>query len=401
MVRNPARAIAGAIGSAGARWSNRAFAPRVRAREAVCARTGYSSAAVEYAFDALFGTLRPGAIEAVIADELGSIDVLDGFCQRAGRPRARALPAGRVGVVSSRTTIGVAIVPAVFALCAKCDVLVKDREDRLVASFFETLAEELPDLRDRAIARPWSGAGESPELFACNVVVAFGSDVTLTSVAERLRFPARLIAYGSKASAGYVTRESLASEGSARALARGAARDLVLYDTEGCLSLHALFVERGASVSPERFVDLLAAEIRDALAAFPASAFDGESAVRRAAVRDLETFRGRALVYSDRRAGYLAVLDPPTANPPAFLPLTLGVHSVDGPSQAADYLERHDIGIEALAVGQMRPDVRSLAERLGAARIASFGTLQAPPLGAFHGGRPRISDFVRWIVDET
>ena len=97
------------------------------------------------------------AIEAVIADELGCLDVLDGFVERAGRPPARALPLGRVCIVSSRTTIGVAILPAIFALCAKCDVLVKDREDHLVAAFFETLGDELAELRDAATAQTWKG----------------------------------------------------------------------------------------------------------------------------------------------------------------------------------------------------------------------------------------------------
>jgi hypothetical protein len=45
--------------------------------------------------------------------------------------------------------------------------------------------------------------------------------------------------------------------------------------------------------------------------------------------------------------------------------------------------------------------VRSMAAAIGASRIASFGTLQTPPLGTFHGGRPRIAEFVRWVSDQT
>ena len=75
------------------------------------------------------------------------------FALRPGRPRARAIAAGSVCVVSSRTTIGVAIVPAVFALCAKCDVLVKDREDGLVRAFFSTLAEERAEFAEAARAQ--------------------------------------------------------------------------------------------------------------------------------------------------------------------------------------------------------------------------------------------------------
>ncbi len=399
MVKKPVRAIVAAIAAAAARWSDAAFAPRARARDAVSARTGYSPKAVDYAFDALFGALRSDAIEAIVTDELGCLDVLDGFVERGGRPPTRALPIGRVCIVSSRTTIGVAIVPAVFALCAKCDVEVKDRDDALVAAFFETLAEEFGGFRDAAHARVWNGEADAQSLRGFDAVVAFGNDATLASISTALPYPARMVAYGSKASAGYVGRDALASEDDARAIARGAARDLVLYDTEGCLSLHALFVEDGAAITPQRFTNILGDAI-DAAAGEFATAGHGDAAARRAASRELAAFRGDSYV-SSPGAGYLAVLDPPLDERPTFLPLTIGVRSVDRPSQAAEYLERHGIAIEALAIAPRRTDLVMLAQRVGASRVARFGSLQTPQLGGFHGGRPRIAEFVRWMVDET
>ena len=90
MVKNPVRSVIAAIHAAALRWSDRHFAPRIETRDAVSARTGYSLAAVEYALDRLFGALRREAIEAIIADELGSVDVLDGFAARPARPQASA-----------------------------------------------------------------------------------------------------------------------------------------------------------------------------------------------------------------------------------------------------------------------------------------------------------------------
>ena len=402
MVKKPVRSIIGAVAAAAACWSEAGFGPRTRIREAVGARTGYSLSAVDFALDALFGSLRRDAIEAVIADELGSLDVLDGFAARHGRPPAHALPCGRVCIVSSRTTIGVAIVPAIFALCAKCDVTVKDRDDHLVAAFFETLHGELGELRAAATARAWTGDGDSAGLAAFDAVVAFGNDSTLAEIAGALPFSTRLIPYGSKASAGYVAREALASESSARAVARSAARDLVLYETEGCMSLHVLFAERGGILAPHRFAELLVAELPAAAAEFPPGSRDAVVAARRAMARDLEDFRGgSSRLYSDPQAASLVVLDPPSEQPPAFLPLAIGIHSVDSAPQAAAYLNRHGITIEALAIAHPRPDLLSFAAQIGAARLAPFGALQTPPLGAFHGGRPRVAEFVRWIVDET
>lgn len=396
------RSIVSAIDAAAARWRDAGFPARVRALDAVSARTGYSLPAVEYAFDRLFGTLRRDAIEAVIADELGCLEVLDEFVDRPGLPRARAFPVGRLCVVSSRTTIGVAIVPAIFALCAKCDVLVKDREDHLVAAFFATLTAELPELGDAAAAQTWQSDDDAADLGGFDTVVAFGNDATLAAIAAKLQYPQRLIGFGSKASAGYIASGALAGERAARALARGAALDLVLYETEGCLSMHALFVERGGRVSADRFAELFVEAIRAVAQEFAPAHRDAAGAARVASARDLAMFRDNgASVHSVPVAEYLVVVDPPFEEPPFFLPRAIALRSVEYPAQAAEYLERHSIELEALAIAGDSSELMELAARTKAARLTVFGALQAPPLGTFHGGRPRIAEFVRWITDET
>jgi hypothetical protein len=403
MVKKPVRSIVAAIDAAAARWSDAGFAPRARARDAVSARTAYSDAMIEYAFDSLFGSLQRDAIEAIIADELGSPDALDSFVSRVGRPRARAVPIGRVCVISSRTTVGVAIVPAVFALCAKCDVLVKDREDHLISAFFATLAEEMPELKVSAAAISWQSEREPLDLAGFAAVVAFGSDATLAAIASRLPHTARFVPYGSKASAGYVTREALSDPESAREIALRAATDLLLYETEGCLSLHALFVERGGSVSPERFCSMLAQAIGARASELGAARPDGRRLAKLAMARDVATFRGSdgGSTLTDSGSSYLLLVDPGWDEPPPLISRALPVRSVDEPSQAAAYVQRHRIELEAFAVADERRDVADAALRMGATRIARLGALQSPALGDFHGGRPRIAEFVRWISDET
>jgi hypothetical protein len=400
----PVRSIVRAISDAAERWSDGDFPPRVRALDAVAARTGYSLPVCEYALDRLFFSMTRDAIEAAIASELGTLDALDGFVARPGRPRARALPVGRVCIVSSRTTIGVALTPAIFALCAKCDVLVKDREDSLAAAFFSTLAEELDELSAAAVAQTWDAQHDLRELGDCAAVVAFGDDATLARIRASLPIATRMLPFGSKASFGYVAREALAEDAQARRIAEGAARDLVLYDTEGCLSLHALFVERGGIVSPSDFAGLLARAVERAAVEFPSGERTAYDAHKTSGARDLAAFRaagGSGIVYSNAAASYLAVLDPPASEPPAFLPRAIGIHSVDSPAEATAYLARHRVPVEAIAVAGARADVVEMALGCGAARIAPFGELQAPPLGGNHGGRPRIAEFVRWVTDET
>ncbi len=400
----PVRFIANAIADAAARWSDRNFQSRARALGAVCERTGYSKPVVNYALDRLFESLTAPAIESTIAAELGSMDALDDFVAFSGRPRARALPIGRVCIVSSRTTVGVAIVPAIFALCAKCPVVVKDREDALVAAFFETLRERLGDCGDDVVARSWNGSQADAELSNYAGVVAFGSDDTLEEIRRGLSNATRFLAFGSKASCGYIGRGALASVAGAERVAQGAARDLVLYDTEGCMSLHALFVEREAAVGPHEFAVILARALERAAAEFPLGSRDPLAAARTAAARDRAAFRaaaGDGEFFADRDASYLVLLDPPRDEPPPFLPRTLAMYGVGAPAEALAYLARHRLAIEAIAVAGARPEIVAAAIRAGAARIAAFGQLQAPPAGSFHGGRPRIAPFVRWIADET
>ena len=396
----PVRSIVDAIDAAASAWRNPALEARQRARSAVSERMEYSLPVVDYAFDRLFGSITAEGLRSVIAAELGGLDVLDRFVEREPGLRARALPVGRVCIVSSRTTIGVAIVPAILALCAKCDVRVKDREDHLVASFLATLGAAMPQLAAAAVAMPWQSERDRVDLAEYDCVVAFGTDATLKAISNTLRVPTRYIAYPAKASAGYVAKDALQRDGDVATLAENAARDMLLYDGEGCLSLRVLFVERGGPVSPEAFCGLLARAIETVETHFPAVP-RVEGAATRAMARDLATFRSAV---GDRdgvaETTSLVLHDAPCEEAPLFAPRAVNVRSVDSPADAIEYLQRHHISLESLAVAPGGAAF-DLAAAAGAARIAPFGSLQAPRLGNSHGGRPRIAEFVRWIVDET
>jgi hypothetical protein len=397
----PVRALIRAVSDAARRWCDGDFPPRVRALAAVSERTGYASPVAEYGFDRLFSSISNQALESAIVAELGSLDVLDAFVERNGA-RVRALPVGRTCIISSRTTIGVAIVPAVFAICARCDVLVKDREDHLVASFFRTLIEELPELAECIEARTWDGAANERDLREFAAVVAFGDRPTIERIRSSTDAECRIVTYGPRISAGYVTREMLTA-GRADTIARDAARDVVLYDTEGCLSLRTIFVERGGEVAPDAFFASLARAVERATIEFPASRRKPESAASAGAAYDLAVFRaanGHGVVASDTARTYVATFEPPADRAPDFLPRTIAVHPVDGPAQAIDYIRRHRLALEAWSVSAQRDDVIAAAIASGAARVAPFGALQDPPLTSLHGGRPRIAEFVRWVSDE-
>ncbi|HEX3549511.1 MAG TPA: acyl-CoA reductase [Candidatus Elarobacter sp.] len=397
----PARRIAALVADAAERWRDADFAPRVRATAAIEARLGYTTPVVDFALDRLFGGVTVDALEAAIASELGTVDALDGVVARDGAPAAWARGVDRAVIVSSDTTIGVAVVPAMFALCAKCDVVVKDRSDALVAAFFETLAEEHPAFARSASARAWRGGDDpdEPALLAdAGVVVAFGREDALRAIRDRCGAETRFVPFGHRAGIGVLSRDAAASldAGTAERIAR----DALLYDGEGCLSLHALFVE-AAGDELARVASVLSAAFERVSVEFPAGAGSPERTARVAQYRDVAAFRaagGRGAVF--RAAGAVLVVDPPASDPPPFLPRVLPVMPVAGDDDVVAYVAAHRLPVQVVGVASAGERALALAERVGAVRVAPFGAMQVPPLGGHHGGLPRIADFVRWIDRE-
>lgn len=398
----PARRIVAAIAGAAHRWTGTDFSPRVRSIAAIAERTGYSTPAVEYALDQLFTPITCDALCSTIESEIGSLAALDGFVARAGRPDAFACGVDRACIISSRTTIGVGLIPAIYALCAKSDVTVKDREDHLIAAFFQTLHAEDEAFMQAARAQTFSSTDDAlPDLAAFGCVVAFGTNATLAEIRAACDPNARFVGFGARASAGYLSVAAARDARTRRSMLEGAARDVVLYDSEGCLSLHVLFIESEGAA--REIVADLATAVRSAGAQFPVGADDGLRASRVSTVRNAAAFRaalGQGAVFADDAGTFAIVCDPPHDEPPPFAPRCIAVVPVREPSDAAAYLRRHHVDLEAFAISDGRPDIVTMALGAGAVRLTRFGELQRPPPGGNHGGRGRIVDFIRWIERE-
>ena len=396
--------IVASISDAAERWSDADFPPRVRVTAAIEARLGYSTPVVDYALDRLFFPVRGPALIAAIEAEIGSLAALDGPLERPGDRATFARGVDRVTIVSSDTTIGVALIPALFALCAKCDVTVKDRSDALVSAFFETLADERPEFARAAHARVWNGGDDAAEaalLAASDVVVAFGDDASLRTIRTHLRADARFVPFAHRMSIGYIAARALAQADSRATALRGAARDAILYDGDGCLSLHALFVQG----EPDKSI---AQELAQALGAaaleFPGGALDAARAASVASYRNLAAFRavgGRGAVYSVADDSVTLAIAPPLDAPPPLLPRVLPVYFVDSHTDVAAYIAQHALPIQAIGVATNDVRERELAEMIGAVRICPLGEMQSPPLGGHHGGAARIADFIRYVDAES
>lgn len=394
----PAARIIGFLADCAERWADADFAPRVRVTAALRERLGYTEPVVDYALDRLFFGITRASLAAAIASELGTVAALDGPVARSGAPAAWAYAAGQVAIVSSDTTIGVALPALLFALAAKNRVTVKDRNDALVGAFLATLAQEHPVFATAAHARAWDGGDDPDEaaLFGrADVVVAYGRDEALRAIRAHCGVETRFVPYGHRASIGWLDADAAAALDALGA--ETLVRDALLYDGEGCLSLHALFADvRGAAF--ERLARLLAAACERVAIDFPAGTLSPARDAAAGSARALAAFRaagGRGAVYRGGDATLLA--GAPDDEPPTFAPRVLALRTADADGVAA-YCARHALPVQALGVADpAAPGALALAERIGAVRVARFGTLQDPPLAGHHGGLARIADFVRWI----
>jgi hypothetical protein len=393
----PAQRIVAHIADAAARWRDADFPPRVRATAAIAQRLGYSTPVIEYALDRLFFGITAQGLETAIVAELGAVAALDGPLARTHAPDAWARGVEWAVVISSDTTVGVALVPALFALCAKARVVVKDRSDALVAGFFATLAEEHPAFAGAAIALPWDGGSDpvEDELFAtADVVVAFGRQDALTAIRGRCGVETRFVPFGHRASIGRLSARGVQEFDAMRADAL--VRDALLYDGEGCLSLHATFVT-GRTGALAQVASLLAAAGERAALEFPIGTRSPERTAAIAGYRNLARYRSTTRGGAMIEGGNAVVVEASLDAPPPFLPGALVVIPISGDDDVAAYVAAHRLPVQALGVDTVDADSIALAARIGAVRVCPFGTMQDPPLAGHHGGETRIAPFVRWI----
>ncbi len=391
--------------------------PVRRAAVAALARSGrFPEPMISHALDHAFGPLTRGGIDRWIASELGSAAALDRLVPRRSGPVRRAHGPPWALHVYAGNVPGIPVWPLYAALLLKSAVLAKtaSREPLLAPSLARAIAEEDPDL-GACIAVAWwkGGAGELDRaaLGRAPAVLAFGGEEAVAGVARAARPDAIVVLHGPRVSVSCITREALTALRYGD-LALRAARDIALYDQQGCLSPHAIYVERGGRVSPEDFAsalgEALATEVSAAEAGsvgHPGATRDPEAAARvqlyraQAAFEAAQGERGTRLLGSERATGWTVVAEEGARFEPTPAQRTIRVHAVASLEEACEALRPLARYIEAVALeapGARHAPATETIAALGIPRVAEVGRLQQPSPLAPHGGVGFLAPFVRW-----
>ncbi len=313
-----------------------------------------------------------------------------------GYPEVRA-PLFSVTLVLAGNTPLMAWSPLCAALLAgAARVRVKMSRDETLwpRLFVEALAEVAPGVAGRV--ERYDFPGEDPRTAAlladADAVIAYGSDETVAALRAVAPEGARFFGFGHAVSVGLVHGEA-----EVEAAAAGFARDVLMFDQQGCLSPQGIFTAQSATgdmaAALARALKAEAVRLEVPPVSDPAVA----SAVRRA--RDMALF-----------AGFQVVGDPALRWTVAHcvesrdLPEPVGhgfvyVLPLKEPAEPADLCRRFGWArgrISGVGVaGEVSGDLREALEREGVSRLCRPGEMQTPPLDWPNGGIDLLAELLR------
>jgi hypothetical protein len=407
----PLSEIVDALGRVGARFGTEGDALRERALECLPAGAGYS---VEMARAVLDGMARDWTRERLlrlVEAEFEKTEVLDGFVGVRGRDVMAVGPRLCTQIVSGSVP-GVTVSALIRSLLVKSPTLIKPGLGDIVLPvlFAGALAEEDPAIASALAVVYWPGGTalwEEPAVTGSDLVVAYGSDATISEVRSLTAPTTRFIGYHNRVSVAAIGRRAMTS-GGLKTVARDVAGAVAMFDQRGCVCPGTVFVEEGGERGSGHLAEAIAAALAEAEVRLPAGRLDDQEVAR------LQQFRGMAelgaatgearLFDGGEDATWTVVHEPEPGPAPGCLGRTVRIRSITDASELGRLLVPAALHLQTIGVAGFGERLHGLAEewgRLGASRVVPLREMSFPPPWWYHDGRGPLQDLVRWVeVDE-
>ncbi len=322
---------------------------------------------------------------ALVRGELGHEDALDDF-QPHGAYSAMALPPRTILHIVSGNTPAAGLQSLIRGLLLGARNLCKIPSAGLpeIAEFRQVLPEWLAERVEIS--------GELPNewLARADTVIVFGSDETIAHFRARIRAGQTFIAHGHKLSAGFVFDDPRFDSVS------GAARDVVAFDQQGCLSPHVIYVRGDSRAYAARLADEMAAlNVRDPRG--PISLSD-KIAIR--AAREDFAFRAAndgcaQLWQSVHSTEWTVAFDSMPGFPRS--PLNRFIFIKPMPDDLASELQEIREHLSCAGIWPANSEHAHALAATGFSRICPVGRMQSPPWTWQQDGRRTLADVVTWI----
>jgi hypothetical protein len=204
-----------------------------------------------------------------------------------------------------------------------------------------------------------------------------------------------------------VAREALTGE-TLPQLAEAAAYDVSVWDQQGCLSPHSIYVEQGGGVSALEFADALSVEMERFESKYSRGRISTEAAASFAKLRGAYEFRASAdktvRVFGEAASSWAVIYE----EEPMWATSCLNRLVFVKPIARLEDLPKHlsavrgklsCVGLEA--DGKRWESLAELFVTLEANRVCPLGRMQRPLPCWHHDGRPTLGELVRWVDGEA
>jgi len=448
----PVGAIVRAIDRVAALLQQRDHPARVLAETALPVITGYSPPMVRLILDRMTADWREPALLELLRRELGDPGVLDGFRVVEGDEWGGGTPGGAVGGVDVGAGIdagpaggpgavvlatsptapppqpvrvraygpelafhifagnipGVAVTSLVRSLLVKSATLGKTAsgDPLLPALFAQILADVAPGIGECLAVCYWPGTATALQQAALREVelaVVYGGGETVQAVRGMLPAGVRLVEHGPRFSLAAVAREELAGDAAYRAAA-GVARAVAVFDQQGCVSPHVVYVEKGGEVTPAEFAELVARELEVVERELPRGRLSIEEASAIQQLRGAAEFRALAgrdvRLFTSAGTEYTVIYDDEPGFTPSCLNRVLRVTPVADLAEIPPHLAPLRAYLQTVGLaarGERRAALADLLGRAGVSRITTLEAMPWPPPTWHHDGQEPMRELVRWV----
>jgi hypothetical protein len=270
--------------------------------------------------------------------------------------------------------------------------------------FVESLMEMDAELGRCVLFLDWKGgnAAVESEVFAVSdAIIINGGDEAVESVRRRAPAGMRFLGFGHRVSCAAIARERLTGE-ELPALAEAAAYDVSIWDQQGCLSPHCIYVEEGGGVSADQFAEALAVEMERFEEKYPRGEISLGEAAAFSRIRGAYEFRASAdtgvRVFGDASGNRWAVIlerEPMWAT--SCLNRLVFVKPIARLVELPKYLQAVEeklscVGLEA--EDSRRKMLTEIVGALGASRVCALGQMQRPPLNWLRDGKRTLRELM-------
>ncbi len=334
------------------------------------------------------GKVTPAGLLKLVSSELGHAAALDRFVPQ-GRRQTRAIAPRRILHLLSGNTPAAALQTMLRGLLLGSENLCKLPAGGIAE------AEAFRSLLPPALATRLHFAQELPAswLAAADAAVIFGSDETVATIRAALPPGIPVLAHGHKLSFAMVFNDA-----GFRSV-DGMARDVSVFDQQGCLSPHTIFVREKGALTAKGYAERLAGAMARFENHTPRGALTTSEANSIRTLREETAFRaanGEPLeLIASGGTAWTIVVDRTDSLP--LSPLNRVVFVKPLTAALSPMLAPHREHLSTCGIWPVNAANRDFAAVLGFMRICAIGKMQQPPLDWHHDGRRVLAPLVRWV----